>query len=96
MRWLDLHLPPGPYTNGEIEMMRALAEEAPLAFTFTRHSPTHTNLDAHGHVAAQVLVYRLKRMRAAARRLEETWARAAVRPPQDAQQDTISGGTKGV
>lgn len=75
-------IPPGPYSLGEVRSLEELAGEAPVAFTFERVSPTWMNFNTYGHVAEQVVAYRLEKMRRAARRLEEAYARAAARRPE--------------
>ena len=80
-------IPGGPYSNGEVQSMCELAQENPMASTFTRLGPTHTDLTYHGHVAEQIVAYRLRKMRNAARRLEESYARSASRPKDIIQSD---------
>ena len=74
-------MPTGPYSDGEMESLRELARDHPMLFTFTQHAYNHFNLDASGHVALQIAAYKMHKRRNAARRLEETYARAAT--PKD-------------
>lgn len=71
-------MPPGPYSDGEMQSLRELAADYPILFTFTQHTHNYFNLDTSGHVALQIAAYKLHKRRNAARRLEETYARAAV------------------
>ena len=58
-----------------VESLRELAEDHPMHFTFTRYNQHSSNLEFHGHVAEQIMNYRIRKLLNAQRRLDELYAR---------------------
>lgn len=68
----------GTSNFGEVASVRELAQENPTLVTFTQIDAWNVNVLPHGEVAAQILNYRMAKLRRAVSRLESTFARSAA------------------